>query len=112
MLSLDSSRWKFERSSGYAGFRCNECATWLYASDFLNCKCDTTPQYVICGTEYGEPVFWNIEKGWVEDVNHASTFPKGILGERLPPRAVGVMELSLTGDHLDYYPYTPPPMGA
>lgn len=112
MLSLDSSRWKLERSSGYAGFRCNECATWLYASDYLICKCDEIPQYVICGVEHGEPVFWNLTHGWIEDINHASTFSKGILGERLPPQTVGVMELSLTGDHLGYYPCTPPPMGS
>jgi hypothetical protein len=32
--------WKFERSSGYGGFRCQKCYTWLYENRKLICKCD------------------------------------------------------------------------
>jgi hypothetical protein len=108
MFTLDSNRWAFERSSGFAGYRCQECATWKYASEFLLCDCDKKTQFVIAGREYGEVVFWNIEKGWVDDVNHASTFPQGILGESLPPHTEGIMEITFTGEHVMYYPCTPP----
>lgn len=33
--------WTFERSSGYAGYRCTTCSTWVYANDFLICSCMT-----------------------------------------------------------------------
>jgi hypothetical protein len=32
-------RWVFERSSGYAGYRCQICATWVYANQPLKCDC-------------------------------------------------------------------------
>jgi hypothetical protein len=32
--------WVFERSSGFAGYRCQRCATWLYDNQKLVCKCD------------------------------------------------------------------------
>lgn len=34
--------WVFERSSGYAGYRCRTCATWIYANTEYKCKCDGT----------------------------------------------------------------------
>lgn len=33
------NRWVFERSSGYAGFRCIYCATWVYNYQPKICKC-------------------------------------------------------------------------
>jgi len=33
--------WKFERSSGYAGYRCQKCKTWEYDNNnLLRCECD------------------------------------------------------------------------
>jgi len=31
--------WAFERSSGYAGFRCQKCATWIYDNQKEECQC-------------------------------------------------------------------------
>lgn len=31
--------WNFERSSGYAGFRCSQCGTWVYHNEKKVCKC-------------------------------------------------------------------------
>lgn len=33
--------WVFENSSGYAGFRCTNCATWIYQGKPFLCKCDS-----------------------------------------------------------------------
>lgn len=33
-------RWMFERSSGFAGWRCEVCATWIYNYKPLICSCD------------------------------------------------------------------------
>lgn len=35
-----AENWVFERSSGYAGWRCNKCATWIYFNDPFDCKCN------------------------------------------------------------------------
>ncbi len=32
--------WEFERSSGYAGWRCKACATWVYNGQPLVCDCN------------------------------------------------------------------------
>jgi hypothetical protein len=32
--------WEGERQSGYWGFRCQFCATWVYADSIKHCKCD------------------------------------------------------------------------
>ena len=32
--------WFFERSSGYAGFRCQKCSTWIYEEQPKKCTCD------------------------------------------------------------------------
>lgn len=32
--------WVFERSSGYAGYRCTKCATWVYMGQPLRCSCN------------------------------------------------------------------------
>jgi len=32
--------WHFEISSGYDGWRCDKCATWVYDGDDLICDCD------------------------------------------------------------------------
>ena len=36
--------WVFERSSGYAGFRCLKCAKWMYAHETKRCNCDKVKQ--------------------------------------------------------------------
>lgn len=107
MLTLNSTRWVPERSSGYAGFRCTECATWKYASEFLVCDCDQQTQFVIAGKEHGQPVWWNVDTGWTMDINHATTFPAGIFGEKLPPGAEGILEMTLTGEHVSFYSTLP-----
>lgn len=33
-------KWYLERSSGYLGFRCARCATWVYYNQELKCDCD------------------------------------------------------------------------
>lgn len=37
------NRWNFERSSGYAGYRCGSCGKWCYANQPLECEC-TNPK--------------------------------------------------------------------
>jgi len=32
--------WRFERSSGYAGYRCQKCGTWVYENIARKCDCD------------------------------------------------------------------------
>ena len=32
--------WVAERSSGYDGFRCQKCMTWIYGGTERKCKCD------------------------------------------------------------------------
>lgn len=32
--------WIFAHSSGYDGYRCTKCATWVYAGDKKECECD------------------------------------------------------------------------
>jgi len=34
------SNWKAEISSGYDGFRCQNCATWVYELEDKRCECD------------------------------------------------------------------------
>jgi hypothetical protein len=31
--------WVFERSSGFAGFRCSQCAAWIYTGEWPECEC-------------------------------------------------------------------------
>lgn len=33
------ANWIFERSFGYAGYRCQNCATWIYQHDIAICNC-------------------------------------------------------------------------
>ncbi len=40
VLADPKGSWVFERSSGYAGYRCQKCATWIYDSANKTCKCD------------------------------------------------------------------------
>lgn len=35
-----TDRWRFEWSSGYAGWRCVCCGTWVYDMQPLSCSCD------------------------------------------------------------------------
>lgn len=35
----DPENWVFERSSGYAGYRCSACGTWVYSEQLKECKC-------------------------------------------------------------------------
>lgn len=39
-MTQDNNKWIFERSSGYAGYRCQECYTWIYANQEKTCKCN------------------------------------------------------------------------
>ena len=110
MFTVDESRW-VSKSGKYAGFQCTECGIWRGADTFLNCKCDITSQFLIAGKEHGEPVYWNIENGWTDDMTEATTFPVGIFGENLPPGAEGIVELTFTGEHVAFYSCTPPPGG-
>ena len=32
--------WRFELSSGFAGWRCSKCACWVYADENKKCRCD------------------------------------------------------------------------
>ena len=32
--------WVFERSSGYAGWRCKNCAVWRYDTEEMKCSCE------------------------------------------------------------------------
>jgi hypothetical protein len=32
--------WEFEISSGFDGYRCQKCKTWIYANQKLKCDCD------------------------------------------------------------------------
>jgi hypothetical protein len=32
--------WVFEISSGFDGFRCTKCKTWIYSDQHKKCKCD------------------------------------------------------------------------
>lgn len=38
--SMNKGRWIFERSSGYAGWRCLECRTWIYNWKPFVCDCN------------------------------------------------------------------------
>ena len=37
-----AGNWIFERSSGYAGWRCTKCGTWVYIEQPKRCDCDYT----------------------------------------------------------------------
>ena len=39
--------WVFERSSGYAGYRCTRCATWIYEGQPKQCNCDVDKLKII-----------------------------------------------------------------
>jgi hypothetical protein len=34
--------WRFERSSGYAGYRCQKCNTWIYCGAEAICDCNNS----------------------------------------------------------------------
>lgn len=34
--------WRFERSGGCSGFRCQKCATWIYENHTRRCDCDSS----------------------------------------------------------------------
>lgn len=38
--------WVCERSSGYRGFRCTVCATWVYKGSVKECKCSDSEEGV------------------------------------------------------------------
>jgi hypothetical protein len=38
--SLSKGDWKWERSSGYAGWCCRKCATWISDGEDFICDCD------------------------------------------------------------------------
>ena len=102
-LTLDNTRWKSHPISIYAGFRCEECGTLIYASQFKLCKCDTDTQCIIAGPkENDEQLWWNTERGWIEDMTEATTFPPSVIDYPLPTGATGVLELTLTGEHVRF----------
>ena len=39
------ANWEFEYSSGYPGYRCKNCGTWVYEVDTRICECNLTDQY-------------------------------------------------------------------
>lgn len=43
-MPLEDSNWKFERSSGYAGWRCTKCGHWIYMDDPKECDCTKEKQ--------------------------------------------------------------------
>ena len=48
--SFAGGLWRFERSSGYDGWRCLRCAAWRYGGEKLQCDCqlaDPQPDIVI-----------------------------------------------------------------
>lgn len=105
------SNWVFERSSGYAGFRCIHCATWKYASEFLICPCDEEKDYLITGPVRNEDqTYWHNDYGWITEFGEATTLPKQILTSPLPPGATGIMELT-PGGPVAFYPAVSPPTG-
>lgn len=36
--------WEFQYLGGYAGYRCLQCSTWIYAEQSRLCDCDETHQ--------------------------------------------------------------------
>lgn len=111
-FTLDITRWKpAPRENFGAGFACSECLTWRHASEFLRCKCDNEKQYVIAGADHGEPTWWNIEHGWVTEFEEATTFPIGLFGEPLPPGSTGILEMTLTGEMVEFFALPPSPTG-
>lgn len=38
---ISKGKWVFERSSGYSGYRCQECYTWVYENQEKKCDCDS-----------------------------------------------------------------------
>jgi len=37
---ISVGNWVFERSGGYAGWRCIKCGTWIYDKEQKICDCD------------------------------------------------------------------------
>ena len=37
---VHSGKWEFERSSGFAGYRCQVCHVWIYNDQEKRCNCD------------------------------------------------------------------------
>ena len=63
-------------------------------------------QFIITGPiENEEQLYWNNDPSrmWVE-FGEATTFPVDILSSPLPPRASGVMELTITRIPITVYP--------
>lgn len=40
LVAQSRGKWESARSSGYDGFRCSKCATWVYSNQVLKCDCD------------------------------------------------------------------------
>lgn len=73
-------RWELERCSGYLGYRCNICGTWVYADRVLKCKCNEFMQeytVIIVSYEY-ESYFCayisakNVEEAKIKGVKFAT----------------------------------------
>lgn len=107
-VTANNRRWEFKENSGFAGYRCKDCGTWKYASEFLNCPCNTKTQFVITGPVTNEEqTYWNMDRQWVTYLAEATTFPHDILTSPLPPGSSGVMELTLTGEYVKFYETLP-----
>ena len=39
--------WIYELSSGYSGYRCKKCRTWIYSMRLQQCECDRENPTVI-----------------------------------------------------------------
>lgn len=39
LVEVEQGNWIFERSSGYVGYRCQDCAEWIYENQPKQCKC-------------------------------------------------------------------------
>jgi len=101
----DVSRWVFERSSGYAGWRCQECSTWVYDSTPRKCNCTainatataiptgTTMKFVRGMELYGQDIFAE----YIGDGYGDLTFSAKILSD-IGPFKRGYIDDSLARD--------------
>lgn len=59
------------------------------------------PSFYIFGPLYDEePLYWNVDRGWVRNFNKATPFPETIQFESLPPGTSCLMLISEEGEPL------------
>lgn len=62
--------------------------------------------YVIAGPILNEEqTYWHNDRGWITDLGEATTLPREIITNPLPPGAAGIMELTPDGPVAFYTPY-------